>query len=136
MYSCVRLEMLHACRKGDCLSAINNSTCINNTCVCDPGFYANEDNDTCILRKIGDTNCAVDLDCSAAVMWSNCTEGTCFCDSGFISINHDTVCRSRVITDNCTLDTDCKHSVSNSNCTNNICHCDSGLCCQPTWNNL
>ena len=51
------------------------SSCINGTCGCDSGFYSSNLNQTCTLRKVGDSNCERNHDCSDAVGNSQCING-------------------------------------------------------------
>ena len=89
---------------------------ITSTCTCNSGRHtANDDDTTCVLRKIHD-KCNADSDCINAVADSYCDVISCQCNSGYYVTGNGTRCTRRRISDECYLETDCADAVTNSYC--------------------
>ena len=112
----------------DCSDAVAHSNCnVNNTCVCDVGYYASADLDTCVATFVGDP-CREDDDCHVFISNAHCNDvtGNCECDSSFVSRDDDT-CEARVVGDSCAVTSDCENIDGMYNCTGTVCSCETGI---------
>ena len=110
--------------ESDCSTTIVNSTC-DDTCKCVDGFYAAENKETCILRKLGE-ECTSNSECIA--MANTECSSVCVCNHGYYEETPST-CRLRKIgTGMCDVtNPDCTVAIANSHCaTSKLCECDLG----------
>ena len=85
---CLLNQIFSPCSfNAECFQAVSNSSCVNETCACDMGFYSTNLNQTCTVRQVGDSNCEVHGDCSQAVSNSECHNGE--------SISHEFIQRGQ-----------------------------------------
>ena len=112
----------------DCSSSIGNSSCMNSSCDCNPGFYSVGDNTTCSPIYIG-VSCESTYECRIHVNDSLCDNGTCQCQSGYFGVDNGEACiRLRLGFGTCASSESCVDSIANSTCNNNsVCACLPGF---------
>ena len=87
----------HAANLGDSCTdsvscTVDNSTCFDGTCTCNPGF--DQLNETFCEPILLDGICSESSNCTVNVQNSECTDGTCSCSNGFYKVNA-TTCEDR-----------------------------------------
>lgn len=110
-----------------CSNAIQQSTCVEGVCACEPGHHA-DDVTSCTLRKLGQSPCTTTEDCTHAVNNSFCNEeGICACQLGYRTDDDTSSCVLRKIGDStCETEADCRAAIPDSACEYGQCVCVLG----------
>ncbi|KAH9492399.1 hypothetical protein Btru_051018 [Bulinus truncatus] len=104
-----------------CAQTVTNSICLNTTCACSPGYWA-QSSARCVRRQIGD-ECNKSSECSATVVHGTCSPSkVCACETGYKNTS-DGACSQNLVGDSCKTNEDCNKVLSGRSKCNKICEC-------------